>query len=125
MVIRAESCKQIDVSTSHQTHPVVLIDDMTLGTADVADTPWLLCLSSAAVRGRQSHAYSNVWSRRSRVNHNVHVKNLIITTVFTNSLSKFRIRLRRYILKPGHLHLHSHLPSAGPVSLADPAPTLL
>jgi len=34
------------------THPAVLIDIMTLGTADVADTPRLLCLSSAAVRRR-------------------------------------------------------------------------
>ena len=47
---RAESRKQINVGTS--THPAVLIDDMTLGTADVADTPRLFCLSSAAVRRR-------------------------------------------------------------------------
>ena len=37
---------------SPATHPAVLIDDMTLDTTGVADTPRLLCLSSAAVRGK-------------------------------------------------------------------------
>ena len=48
----AKSRKQINVGTSSPTHPAVLIDDMTLDTADVADTPRLFCLSSAAVRRR-------------------------------------------------------------------------
>ena len=46
--LRAWQC----VHTSPHTHPAVLTDDMTLDTTGVADTPQLLCLSSAAVRGK-------------------------------------------------------------------------
>ena len=122
---------------------------MMLGTADVADTPRLLCLSSAAVRRRtitwiqwylkeqwailcMQIAMSLLATKECRLHHYsmgaLNGDRALVYKQYTPSLFKLGTILGMYIpkkTKPGHLHLHSHLPSAGPASPAGPAPTLL
>ena len=64
---------------SPATHPAVLIDDMTLDTTGVADTPRLLCLSSAAGRGRQSPWIHHCLSRKSSEPHSA-CKHLLLAS---------------------------------------------